>query len=249
MRKLLTALLVAMMITCTASAQAIAVYQITSDYEEVATMATAALTTAVGKLSAAHPVERLKLRHALSEEVLRREGIAKQGPRQFDGVNSADYLVVGEADFQANAAWTCGGGVCRLHLRVVDTYTGDVVAAVEATGHANGGNPGYAVVDAAEIAAKRIAALFPVRGQVMVVDNELVYVSLTTYDNVECGDVVWIFPKSFTTVNPTTGKEVVIRGKHVKGKVVETSPEYTVVKIPKDFANSFAGGETVELRK
>ena len=228
---------------------AIAVYRITSMNEEVEHLATSALTTAVSKLSAAHPVERLKLRHALSEEVLRREGIARPGRRNFDGVNSADYLIVGEADFEPNAAWTAGGGVCRLHLRLVDTLTGDVVAAWSSRGIATGGNPYGSIAYAAEYAAEYIAKLFPARGQVMAVDGQLVYVSLTVSDNAECGDTVWIYPRTFTVRNPSTGNEIVIRGRHVKGKIVETSPEYCVVKVGKGFANGFQGEEIVELKK
>lgn len=228
---------------------AIAVYRITGMNAEVEHLATSALTTAVSKLSAAHPVERLKLRHALSEEVLRREGIARPGRRNFDGVNTADYLIVGEADFEPNAAWTAGGGVCRLHLRLVDTLTGDVIAAWSSRGIAAGGNPYSSIAYAAEYAADYIARLFPARGQVMVVDGELAYVSLTVADNAECGDTVWIYPKTFTARNPSTGEDVLIRGRHVKGKIVEVSPEYCVVKVDKKFAGYFHGEEIVELKK
>ncbi len=228
---------------------AIAVYRITGSNPEVEQMATSTLTTAVGRLAAAHPVERLKLRHALSEEVLRREGIARPGRRVFDGVNGADYLIVGEADLDTNNRFIAGGGVCWLHLRLVDTYTGDVIAAWDSMGTAYGGNPYSAITYAAQYAAEHIAKLFPARGQVMAVDNELVYVSLTVSDNAERGDTVWIYPKTFTVRNPSTGNEVLIRGRHVKGKIVETSPEYCVVKVDKKFVDSFQGEEIVELKK
>lgn len=231
------------------SHMAIAVYRITGPTAEVEQLATSALTTAVGRLAAAHPVERLKLRHALSEEVLRREGIARPGRRVFDGVNGADYLIVGEAEFDCSNRFMSGGGVCRLHLRLVDTYTGDVIAAWDSMGTAYGGNPYSAITYAAQYAAEHIAKLFPARGQVMAVDNELVYVSLTVSDNAERGDTVWIYPKTFTVRNPSTGNEVLIRGRHVKGKIVETSPEYCVVKVDKKFINFFQGEEIVELKK
>lgn len=228
---------------------AIAVYRITGPSLEVEQLATSALTTAVGRLAAAHPVERLKLRHALSEEVLRREGIARPGRRVFDGVNGADYLIVGEAELNTNNRFIAGGGVCRLHLRLVDTYTGDVIAAWDSMGTAYDGNPYSSITYAAQYAAEHIAKLFPARGQVMAVDNELVYVSLTVSDNAERGDTVWIYPKTFTVRNPSTGNEVLIRGRHVKGKIVETSPEYCVVKVDKKFVNSLQGEEIVELKK
>lgn len=228
---------------------AIAVYRITGPSFEVEQWATSALTTAVGRLAAAHSVERLKLRHALSEEVLRREGIARPGRRVFDGVNSADYLIVGEADFDCDNRFLAGGGACHLHLRLVDTYTGDVIAAWNSMGVVYGGNPYGSITEAAQYAADHIAMLFPARGQVMAIDNELVYVSLTVADNAERGDTVWIYPRTFTVRNPSTGNEVVIRGRHVKGKIVETSPEYCVVKIDKKFVNSFQGEEIVELKK
>ena len=55
--------------------------------------------------------------------------------------------------------------------------------------------------------------------------------------------------KTFTVRNPSTGNEVLIRGRHVKGKIVETSPEYCVVKVDKKFINFFQGEEIVELKK
>lgn len=231
------------------SHMAIAVYRITGPDPEVERLATSALTTAVGRLAAAHPVERLKLRHALSEAVLRREGIARLGRRVFDGVNGADYLIVGEAEFDCSNRFLSGGGACKLHLRLVDTYTGDVIAAWSSMGVAYCGNPYGSISEAAQYAADHIATLFPARGQVMAVDNELVYVSLTVSDNAERGDTVWIYPKTFTVRNPSTGNEVLIRGRHVKGKIVETSPEYCVVKVDKKLVNSFQGEEIVELKK
>lgn len=229
--------------------QAIAVYKITANSYEVEVKATSALTTAISQISAAHPVERMKLRHTLSEEVLRREGIAKPGNRQFDGVTGADYLIVGEADLETDNRYVAGGGICHMHLRLVDTYTGEVAAAVDSYGVSYGASPMNAVHEAAVNAAAKIAKLFPARGQVMIVDGQLAYISLTVADGVSVGNTVWVFPKEVKAFNPTTGKDVTIRGRHYKAKVVEVSPEYCVIKLNDDAAKALTGGETVELKK
>lgn len=253
MKKSLIAIITLLVISICQQAHAqpeqfIAVYRITANSPEVEVKATSALTTAISRIAAAHPVERMKLRHALSEEVLRREGIAKPSNREFTGVNSADYLVVGEADLDTENRYIAGGGVCHMHLRLVDTYTGEVVAAVNSYGVSYGASPMNAVAEAADHAATEIAKLFPARGQVMMVDGQLAYVSLTVADGVVNGATVWVFPKEVKAFNPSTGKEIIIRGRHYKAKVVEVSPEYCVIKLDKDAAATLNGGETVELK-
>lgn len=223
----------------------VGVYKITADYADVSDVAIEALTSSIGSLSSVRTMERAKLRQAFSEEILRREGIVTAVRRGHALAPDLDYLILGDVRAYEQP-W--GGGWCYLTIRLVDCShdIGNVVATIETCGSNVDGTWQHAVKRAAASAAKKLAAYWPAQGQVILQDGRLVYISLTSFDNIQKGDKVTIYSGGFDALNPATGKPVTIRRGAIRCKVIEVTQEYSVVEMKEQV--SLKGGELVEWK-
>lgn len=225
----------------------IGVYKITGNHPDVEDLAIGCLTSAVGRLSSVRTMERAKLRQAFSEEVLRREGIVAAVRRGRAVAPDVDYLIIGEVD----ASWQpYSVARCTMTVRLVDCSNdvGNVVATLDAYGSLLGGTWQEAVRIAADKVANQLAAYFPTSGQVLMQSGGLVYVNLTSFDNVRRGTRLKIFLDGYDVVNPATGKLVRIRSAAVEAKVIEVNAEYSVAEL-KGTSAHLKGGELVEVAK